>query len=126
MCVCVCVYYCSTYYKAVRVGGRDSGGHVLRETTSRGLSGLVCPSRTSERGGEGHCVKEGGGGDGVTLALRFGCFSTLPHNVGIRKAQRRIHGDARRWGRRSSSRFSLLTPTRVTSVFVTGRSRSGQ
>jgi hypothetical protein len=59
MCVCVCVYYCSTYYKAVRVGGRDSGGHVLRETTSRGLSGLVCPSRTSERGGEGHCVKEG-------------------------------------------------------------------
>jgi hypothetical protein len=26
---------------------------VLRETTSRGLSGLVCPSRTSERGGEG-------------------------------------------------------------------------
>ena len=27
----------------------DSGGHVLRETTSRGLCGLVCPSRTSER-----------------------------------------------------------------------------
>jgi hypothetical protein len=26
-------------------------GHVLRETTTRGLSGLVCPSRTSERGG---------------------------------------------------------------------------
>jgi hypothetical protein len=36
------------------------GGHVLRETTSRGLCGLVCPSRTSERGGEGDCVKEGG------------------------------------------------------------------
>jgi hypothetical protein len=33
---------------------------VLRETTSRGLCGLVCPSRTSERGGEGDCVKEGG------------------------------------------------------------------
>jgi hypothetical protein len=32
-------------------GGEDSGGHVLRETTSRGLCGLVCPSRTSERGG---------------------------------------------------------------------------
>jgi hypothetical protein len=28
---------------------------VLRETTSRGLCGLVCPSRTSERGGEGDC-----------------------------------------------------------------------
>jgi hypothetical protein len=37
---------------------------VLRGTTSRGLRGLVCPSRTSERGGEGDCVKEGGGGEG--------------------------------------------------------------
>ena len=37
---------------------------VLRETTSRGMCGLVCPSRTSERGGEGHCVKEGGGEEG--------------------------------------------------------------
>ena len=27
----------------------------------RGLCGLVCPSRTNERGGEGDCVKEGGG-----------------------------------------------------------------
>ena len=45
------------------VGG-DSGGHVLRETTSRGLRGLVCPSRNSVRGGEGDCVKEGGGGEG--------------------------------------------------------------
>ena len=34
----VCVfYYCRTCYKAVRVGGRESGGHVVRETTSRGL-----------------------------------------------------------------------------------------
>ena len=31
----------------------DSGGHVLQETTSRGLCGLVCPSCTSERGGKG-------------------------------------------------------------------------
>jgi len=38
----------------------DSGGHVLRDTTSRGLCGLVCPSRTSEHGGKGDCVKEGG------------------------------------------------------------------
>ena len=37
---------------------------MLRETTSRGLGGLVGPSRTSERGGEGDCVKEGGGGEG--------------------------------------------------------------
>jgi hypothetical protein len=27
----------------------NNGGHVLRETTSRGLCGLVCPSRTSEQ-----------------------------------------------------------------------------
>jgi hypothetical protein len=40
--------------------GGEMGGHVLRETTSRGLCGLDCPSRTSERGGEGDCVKEGG------------------------------------------------------------------
>ena len=45
-------------------GEGNSGGHVLRETTSRGLCGLVGPSRTSERGGEGDCVKEGGGGEG--------------------------------------------------------------
>ncbi len=37
---------------------------MLRETTSRGLCGLVCPSRTSERGGGGCCVKEGGGEEG--------------------------------------------------------------
>jgi hypothetical protein len=42
----------------------DSGGHVIRETTSRSLCGLVCPSRTSERGGEGDRVKEGEGGEG--------------------------------------------------------------
>jgi len=42
-------------------GEGDSGGHVLRETTSRGLTRLVYPSRTRERGGEGYCVKEGGG-----------------------------------------------------------------
>ena len=31
---------------------------MLRETTSRCMCGLVCPSRTSERGGDGDCVKE--------------------------------------------------------------------
>jgi hypothetical protein len=30
-------------------GEGDIGGHVLRETTIRGLCGLVCPSHTSER-----------------------------------------------------------------------------
>jgi hypothetical protein len=38
----VCVYFCSTYYKAVCVGGgANNGGHVLRGTTSRGLRGLT-------------------------------------------------------------------------------------
>ena len=41
--------------------GGGSGGPVQRETTSRGLCNLVCPSRTSERGGEGYCVRGGGG-----------------------------------------------------------------
>jgi hypothetical protein len=45
-------------------GQGDSGGQVLRETKSRGLCGLVCPSRTSELGGEGDCVKEGGEEEG--------------------------------------------------------------
>ncbi len=60
----MCVYYCSTYYKAVRQGGGGNGGHVLRETTSQGRCELVCPSRTNERGGEGYCVKEGEGEEG--------------------------------------------------------------
>jgi hypothetical protein len=67
----VCVYYCSTYYKAVR-GGVERGGHVLRETTSRGQCELVCPSRTNERGGEGYCVKGGGGEEGERERERAG------------------------------------------------------
>jgi hypothetical protein len=80
----MCVYYSSTYYKAVcvcvcvclllqylfqccsRGGEGDSEGHVLRETTSRGLCGLVCPSRTRGRGrlrerrrGRGSGAREG-------------------------------------------------------------------
>ena len=48
-----------------------------RESGS-GLCGLVCPSRTSERGGEGYCVKEGGREEGerereraVKVRLRY-------------------------------------------------------
>ena len=53
-------------------GEGDSGGYVLRKTTSRGLCGLVCPSRTSESGGEGYCVKEGGGEEGECEREREG------------------------------------------------------
>ena len=48
-------------------GEGESGGNVPRETTSRGRCGLGCPSRTSERGGQGDCVKEGGGNRGSTF-----------------------------------------------------------
>jgi hypothetical protein len=62
---CVCVFITSEpIIKLFAWGEGDSGGHVLRETTSRGLRGLVCPSPTSERGGEGDGVKEGGEGEG--------------------------------------------------------------
>ena len=65
MCVCVCVIiFAVPITKLFAWGKGDSGGHVLRETTSRGLCGLVCLSHTSERGEEGDCVKEGGGGEG--------------------------------------------------------------
>jgi hypothetical protein len=48
---------------------------VLRERTSRGLCGLVCPSRTSERGGEGDCVKEGGEEKGSARgSVHWGCY----------------------------------------------------
>ena len=61
----VCVLLLQYLLQSCSRGGvGDSGGNVLRETTSRGLCGLVCPSRTCERGGEGDCVKEGRGGEG--------------------------------------------------------------
>jgi len=61
----VCVFITAVpITKLFAWGEGDSGGHVLRETTSRGLRGLVCPSRTRERGGEEYCVKEAGGGEG--------------------------------------------------------------
>jgi hypothetical protein len=69
-------------------GQEDSGGHVLRETTSRGLSGLVCQSRTSERGEEGDCVKEGGGGEGErekehALGSLTGCHYATALDIGV-------------------------------------------
>ena len=50
----VCVFITAGPITKLFAGeGGDSGGHVLQETKSPGLCGLVCPSRTSERGGEG-------------------------------------------------------------------------
>ena len=64
LCVCVCLLLQYLLQSCSRGGGGDNVGHVLRETTSRGRCELVCPSRTNESGGEGYCVKEGGGEEG--------------------------------------------------------------
>jgi hypothetical protein len=76
MCVLVTAVPISNLFACV--WGGNNGEHVLRKTTNRGLCGLVCPSRTSERGGEGYCVKEGGGEEGecereraVKVRLRY-------------------------------------------------------
>ena len=45
---------------------------MLRETMSLGQCEPVCPSRTSEHGGEGYCVKEGGGEEGECERERAG------------------------------------------------------
>ena len=65
LCCFLCVFITAvpiTNLFAWRKG--DSGGHVLRETTSQGMCGLVYPSHTSERGGNRDCVQEGGGEEG--------------------------------------------------------------
>jgi hypothetical protein len=54
--VCVCLLLQDLVQNCLRGGWGDMGGHVLREMTSRGLCGLGCPSRTSERGGEREIV----------------------------------------------------------------------
>ena len=65
---------------------------MLRETTSRGLSGLVCPSRTSERGGEGDCVKEGGEEKGSARgSVHWGCYYATAHDIEV-DPQRRCFG----------------------------------
>jgi hypothetical protein len=59
------------------------GGHVLRETMSLGLCGLGCPSRTSERWGEGDCVKEGGGGEGKCERERASGYHTTSLDIEV-------------------------------------------
>jgi hypothetical protein len=57
---------------------------VLRETTSQDPCGLVCPSRTSERGGEGDCVKEGEGEKGSARgSVHWGCYYTTALDIEV-------------------------------------------
>jgi hypothetical protein len=70
----VCVFITAVpIIKLFAWGEGDSGEHVQRETTSRGLCGLVCPSCTSERGGEGGTRKEPG-----TLTQGVALFFLVP------------------------------------------------
>ena len=71
-------------------GEGDSGRHVLRKTTSRGLRELVCPSRTSERGWEGYRVKEGEGGEGEREKPKGMTIPVIPtaHSVDLSPALR--------------------------------------
>jgi hypothetical protein len=76
--VCSCVYYCSTYDKVVRVEGGGSWSTCATRDDEPRLGGLVCPSRTSERGEEVHSVKEGGGEEGERERERaLGPYTTI-------------------------------------------------
>jgi hypothetical protein len=48
----------------------------------RGLCGLVCPSHTGEHGGEGDCVKEGGGEEGERERLECAREVRLHYRLG--------------------------------------------
>ena len=73
LCAGACVFITAVpITKLFARGGGGNGGHVLRETTSRGRCELVCPLRTNERGGEGYCVKEGEGKEGERERERAG------------------------------------------------------
>ncbi len=68
---------------------------MLREMTSRGLSGLVCPSRTSERGGEGNCVKvyrkeEGEEKGSARRSVHWGCYYFTALDIEVDPQRRRF------------------------------------
>ena len=57
---------------------------MLRETTSRGQCGLVCPSHTSERGGEEDCVKKEGEKKGSARgSVQGGCDYATTLNIEV-------------------------------------------
>jgi len=105
LCVCLLLQY--PLQSCSRVWGGNNGGHVLRETTSRGLCELVCPSRTSERGGEGYCVKEGGGEEGESERERARKVR-LHSNITICY---KYSGRSWRWGGKGSAGRGCLAGT---------------
>ena len=52
---------------------------------------FICPSRTNERGGEGDCVKEGGGGEGERERERaLGLLLSTAHDIEVDPQRRRF------------------------------------
>ena len=90
--MCVCVFITAVpIIKLFAWGEGDSGGHVLREKTSRGLCGLVCPSRTDERGGKGDCVIEGGEEKGIARGnVHWGCYYATALDIEVDPQRRRF------------------------------------
>ncbi len=98
----VCVFITAVpIIKLFAWGKGDSGGHVLQETTSRGLCGLVCPSRTSERGSTPPlwlprvrlCSSATGRMPLVVVSARTNKKHHHHHRTGIRPS-RTEHGDS--------------------------------
>ena len=61
----------------------------------RGLCGLVCPSSTSEHGGEGDCVKEGDEKGSARGSVHWGCDYATSLDI-------EVDPQRRRFGRRES------------------------
>jgi hypothetical protein len=113
MLYCVCVFI-TTGPSTICVRGEegDIGGHVLRETTSRGLCGLVCPSRTSECGGEGDCVKKGGGEEGKRGSVHWSGYDATALDIEV-DPQRCRFGS-----RKSDFTLQAFTSARVNHILL--------
>ena len=99
MCVCVCFITAVPVTKPLW-GEGDSGGHVLRETTSRDLCGLVCPSRTSECGKGRLCERRRGRRRGAREGECTGA-ATMPQPL-CTALDIEVDPQRRRFGRRES------------------------
>ena len=112
---------------------------MLRETMSRDLCGLVCPSRTSERGGEGDCVKELGGGEGerervcvfitaVPITKLFACGSAISCEAREFPAslwpRRRVNG-TKSFVQALQKCVCFITAGPITKLFAWGEEESG-
>ena len=74
---CVCVLLLQDLLQSCSRGGRRIVEDMCYER--RRAEAYVCPSRTNERGGEGYCVKEGGGEEGeCNGSSRLGIEPTTP------------------------------------------------